>query len=778
MARERKKKYRKSRTQGSAGRQGYDDHDLGPSQHLIVQNRNRVVDRKRDDTWHKLGFSLQDEARNTERDHIWGSGRKLRHSQVTFVNAEGYEPKISMIRQEIPSKMTHSADSQAVSPQVALASMTINDQGITHSGGHPLVEVPSRDALVGSTVQRRPVSADRCRPIDDRFIMDAVGAPAPLRQNLPAPKTLHPEMSTRSDSSEEVIVFKGRRRTPLSSFQNRDIAAREQTSRSERCLPANHEMVGSLAFATTSSANSEIAQLHNAKGSVSPMRHTSPLISSRPQPNIPATEGSVNQGGLSHKRRQGKRRPMKDIPFLKEEAEEQILADYIEHIDNEEDLGEESNNISRSRASLEADLTALGSRDLKDQKFREIPPTIMVAGSVPSDSEFARGAINDNPNHGTSTDGRFNQSITDMHVALEFQESTGDFEDNWDLMARKQAGMTDEHIARLLSKQEAMGLGSSELLLFDGDDVENEDQSSEEVDDATAISSFIPAQLVSHENEKRGFDSNSSLSSSSFAAKDAFHQGLQGDFDVMDRHAQSLKKATKAGYGGPGFNLSDTELEATLQLAWEKDRSKKKLRKKEREQLRVQGLLPGKNQVDLKIKYRKGISFGEIKDEITGFMISANQSLALPPMVNKDRRVIHELAHILGLKSKSRGTGKARFPVVYKTRRTGDFDAATVGKVESLIHSQRFFTSHGIRGPMNATGLRHGRRNAVNSTGVSYRDGEVVGAAAPELGEENRGRTMLEKMGWSKGTALGALNNKGMLLPVVHTVKTTKAGLG
>jgi len=37
---------------------------------------------------------------------------------------------------------------------------------------------------------------------------------------------------------------------------------------------------------------------------------------------------------------------------------------------------------------------------------------------------------------------------------------------------------------------------------------------------------------------------------------------------------------------------------------------------------------------------------------------------------------------------------------------------------------------------------------------------------------------MLEKMGWSSGTALGALNNKGILEPVSHVVKTTKAGLG
>jgi hypothetical protein len=57
-------------------------------------------------------------------------------------------------------------------------------------------------------------------------------------------------------------------------------------------------------------------------------------------------------------------------------------------------------------------------------------------------------------------------------------------------------------------------------------------------------------------------------------------------------------------------------------------------------------------------------------------------------------------------------------------------------------------------------------------------DGDVVGASAPEIGVENRGRAMLEKMGWSTGTALGATNNKGILLPVAHVVKNSKAGLG
>ena len=61
---------------------------------------------------------------------------------------------------------------------------------------------------------------------------------------------------------------------------------------------------------------------------------------------------------------------------------------------------------------------------------------------------------------------------------------------------------------------------------------------------------------------------------------------------------------------------------------------------------------------------------------------------------------------------------------------------------------------------------------------VTYREGEVVGRNASEIGSENKGRAMLEKMGWTKGTALGLETNRGILVPIEHVVKKTKAGLG
>lgn len=63
-------------------------------------------------------------------------------------------------------------------------------------------------------------------------------------------------------------------------------------------------------------------------------------------------------------------------------------------------------------------------------------------------------------------------------------------------------------------------------------------------------------------------------------------------------------------------------------------------------------------------------------------------------------------------------------------------------------------------------------------SGATYMNGEVVGASAPEIGSENKGRAMLERMGWSSGMGIGAIGNKGGIDVIKHVVKTTKAGLG
>lgn len=141
------------------------------------------------------------------------------------------------------------------------------------------------------------------------------------------------------------------------------------------------------------------------------------------------------------------------------------------------------------------------------------------------------------------------------------------------------------------------------------------------------------------------------------------------------------------------------------------------------------------------------------------------------------RKVVHEIANAFNLKSKSAGSGKKRFPILYRTSRTSNYSERTFEAVTSKLNRRFLPRMDGGRG--GGSGMpRRSARGGAGDAGVSYRDGDVVGGSAPELGAENRGRAMLEKMGWSSGTALGALNNKGIMQPVTHIVKTTKAGLG
>lgn len=140
--------------------------------------------------------------------------------------------------------------------------------------------------------------------------------------------------------------------------------------------------------------------------------------------------------------------------------------------------------------------------------------------------------------------------------------------------------------------------------------------------------------------------------------------------------------------------------------------------------------------------------------------------------------MVHEIANVFKLKSKSRGVGRSRFPILYRTSRTIQYNDETLEAAESVLSSGRFLPRMDKARRKDALAGR-GRRGGAAGAGVSYRDGEVVGAAAPEIGQENRGRTMLEKMGWSTGTALGASNNsRGLVQPVAQVVKTSRSGLG
>lgn len=144
------------------------------------------------------------------------------------------------------------------------------------------------------------------------------------------------------------------------------------------------------------------------------------------------------------------------------------------------------------------------------------------------------------------------------------------------------------------------------------------------------------------------------------------------------------------------------------------------------------------------------------------------------------RKVIHELANKFNIKSKSAGSGDQRRPALHRTLRTVKYREVHFEEVFARS-GRKYFGRPDVRPRApRKNGESGGRpsRGGGNSSAFTYKDGEVVGGSAPELAETNKGRAMLEKMGWSTGMALGAIHNKGILQPVAHVVKRTKAGLG
>lgn len=222
------------------------------------------------------------------------------------------------------------------------------------------------------------------------------------------------------------------------------------------------------------------------------------------------------------------------------------------------------------------------------------------------------------------------------------------------------------------------------------------------------------------------------------------------------------------------YRNCDSDLETQLQTSWENDRLKKKERKKQREELRALGIL-GKNATlnDLSVKYSSGMNMEEIGEELRTFFQNGDELISFPPMDLHARKIIHELANRFNLKSKSIGKADQRRPVLYRTIRTLPYAEGAFNQALGRIQ-RRFIPRLDTKGKRNKKSQVSG---GSNKTVANYQEGEIVGAAAPELGTENRGRAMLERMGWSSGTALGTVNNKGILQPVTHTMKRSKAGL-
>lgn len=363
------------------------------------------------------------------------------------------------------------------------------------------------------------------------------------------------------------------------------------------------------------------------------------------------------------------------------------------------------------------------------------------------------------------------------------------WDDEDDLRQRRLERMTDEQMARLFAKQQELGIDCNDLLIDDGGLASD----AQEFGDLAAARAALPQltgtptgrSIKSRTRRKNGGPTFPDAT----ALADIVDQYGDAGFDIMDFDRPSLRPTKKGRKGQlpPELEaLSDDDFKNSMFDTFEKDRAKKRERKAAREQLRTEGMLGSsgkKGKADLSIKYIEGMTMAQVRDELRIFLQDEGQhSRPFPPMDKKDRKTLHEIASAFNLKSKSVGTGKNRFPVLNKTSSTTAYSEAQFTRV--MAASSRGFLrvsgagkGFGGKGGGNKFKPRGGQGGGFSSAATGLRNGEIVGAHAAEIGKDSFGHKMMEKMGWSKGMALGK-DGEGMLLPVAQVMRSGKAGLG
>lgn len=240
------------------------------------------------------------------------------------------------------------------------------------------------------------------------------------------------------------------------------------------------------------------------------------------------------------------------------------------------------------------------------------------------------------------------------------------------------------------------------------------------------------------------------------------------------------------------LDLSVEELEGILISQWKQDRSKKSMKKRERQRLHQEGLI-GKKAKRARMSQAKANTgcdeLQSINDLIKRFVSSEEyvgiQQLPMAFMDKPIRRAAHMISDIYGLKSNSQGSGKRRHIVLYKTSRCvipdADFLEETMFRARRSLGFNSKFRDTLPPEPRSSRAVKVGGRagqGRASQPGARLRDGDLVGADAPEIALANRGRQMLEKLGWLQGSGLGAAGNEGMNIPLFATIKTSKVGLG
>lgn len=455
------------------------------------------------------------------------------------------------------------------------------------------------------------------------FFTDTMGTQKSINTGFAQP-VIRPNSPCLSDSSDEVIVFAGRGRARVAPLVNRTFSQDDDRS-----------------LQSSLSTSSQGVKLREDPVDVSA------LVDSRDTGSTGAVLEALD--GLSHNIR-GKKPKQTQLEALA--LEEEAIADYIANIgptgsfpnttnlaknlgnehgketDNTGELRDKTIIISPQQSDSHKELKTSG--DLVGLKVTEIlskrhtisDTQYLVVDEV-SSADFLKSTSAEHPTRtseskqledeaGSRRSDDSGSGESQGPMAADVEDALNDPTDKKDTWDRQVEGMTDEKIARLLSKQEELGLGSSELLLVDGFDDDGGD-------DGDSVEFVVSGKETSSSARRDGNMLNQSGNNLPYPNPIPEESDAKnyGDYDIMDLNRPSLQRLPKGRSRIADLGLDDDITATRMDVLRENDRSKKKIRKQEREELRAQGLLGPKS------KDSATMSSDDIKSAIREFLVSS-----------------------------------------------------------------------------------------------------------------------------------------------------------
>ncbi|ANZ77193.1 BA75_04076T0 [Komagataella pastoris] len=179
----------------------------------------------------------------------------------------------------------------------------------------------------------------------------------------------------------------------------------------------------------------------------------------------------------------------------------------------------------------------------------------------------------------------------------------------------------------------------------------------------------------------------------------------------------------------------------------------------------------GKKAEGLCEKYPHLLHINEIKEEFEQFYHDSSMTtLRFPPLDPHGIRTLLKLADHYQMKGRKFLKGKRQHVTVIKTKRT-HYLSPEYDMIGRLLRQRRVFNR------IDVSKKDFSKDKLIKGASKSHvKEGEIVGSRAPEIGQDNIGRRMLERLGWSKGEGLG-LDSRGVTEPVLAKIKKSRLGL-